>query len=382
MKALRIALPPVIGLAVLLFPTGILNLPPIFGRSGGNGRPEVTASVRELISRAESRERLGEEREQGLAVRQVSSGGRSGVVGVRMTLPGDEVRLPLEWRDSPAPTWYRWVPERGASGAIAPAPSVHLVGGSVGIRGTQPPADARSLSAGSVLTAPETPGVYALELGNGGGTQLLDGLRLIVKVPFAEQEDGRLNEYRIGRYPTEGENRTDRYAPPVGFVEVTPENQDLELSKSFKLKEFLTKDQHDAWPKYVVVDTLLLDKLELVMMELEAMGVEAERMHVMSGYRTPQYNIQGVGSGRALLSRHQFGDAADVWVDNEGDGYMSDLNGDGQRDSDDARVILQAVDSVEARFPELVGGAGVYGPRTGVRGPFLHIDVRGSRSRW
>lgn len=381
MKALRIALPPVIGLAVLFLPSGIFDLPPIFGRSGGGGTPEVTVSARELISRAEARERLGGKRAQGLDVRLVSSVGRSGLVRVRMTLPGDELAVPLEWRDSPAPTWYRWVPELGVSGVVAPAPSVHLAGASGGVRRMQRPADGRPLVDG-VLIAPELPGVYALELGNAGGSQRLDGLQLIVKVPFTEQRNGQLNEYRIGRYPTEGQNRSDRYAPPPGFVEVTPENQDLKLSKNFRLKEFVTKDQHDAWPKYVVVDTLLLDKLELVMMQLEAMGVRAERMHVMSGYRTPQYNSQGVGAGRALLSRHQFGDAADVWVDNEDNGYMSDLNGDGQRDSGDARVILQAVDSVEAKFPELVGGAGVYGARPGVRGPFLHIDVRGSRSRW
>jgi hypothetical protein len=60
---------------------------------------------------------------------------------------------------------------------------------------------------------------------------------------------------------------------------------------------------------------------------------------------------------------------------------MDDLNQDGRRDTDDARVMLRAVERVEARYPELMGGAGVYRDN-GAHGPFIHIDVRGERSRW
>jgi hypothetical protein len=44
-------------------------------------------------------------------------------------------------------------------------------------------------------------------------------------------------------------------------------------------------------------------------------------------------------------------------------------------------VILKAVDRVERRYPQLIGGAGVY-PANGYHGPFIHIDARGQHSRW
>ena len=60
----------------------------------------------------------------------------------------------------------------------------------------------------------------------------------------------------------------------------------------------------------------------------------------MSGFRTPQYNVAGGNTGgRAGLSRHMYGDAADVFIDNDGDGVMDDLNRDGRSSIEDARVI-------------------------------------------
>jgi hypothetical protein len=60
---------------------------------------------------------------------------------------------------------------------------------------------------------------------------------------------------------------------------------------------------------------------------------------------------------------------------------MDDLNGDGRVDIADVNVIQRAVEKVELRYPELVGGVGVYSSM-GPRGPFAHIDVRGERARW
>jgi uncharacterized protein YcbK (DUF882 family) len=105
-------------------------------------------------------------------------------------------------------------------------------------------------------------------------------------------------------------------------------------------------------------------------------------MTVMSGFRTPNYNLTGGNTqGRANLSRHMYGDAADVFVDNDGNGLMDDLNGDGRVDVRDAEVIGQAVERVEQKNPSLVGGVGVYVASSG-HGPFTHIDVRGYRARW
>jgi len=103
---------------------------------------------------------------------------------------------------------------------------------------------------------------------------------------------------------------------------------------------------------------------------------------VMSGFRTPQYNHTGGNTeGRANLSRHMYGDASDIFIDNDGNGVMDDLNHDGRVDIRDAQVINDAVDKVERDNPSLVGGVGVYSACCG-HGPFTHIDVRGFRARW
>ena len=136
------------------------------------------------------------------------------------------------------------------------------------------------------------------------------------------------------------------------------------------------------WPKYLVLREALLDKLELTIAELERSGTPVRHVSVMSGFRTPQYNDQGVGAGgRAQNSRHQYGDAADVFVDNDRNGRLDDLNGDGRVDTRDVRVMVAAVERVEQRYPSLVGGAGVYKANS-AHGPFVHVDVRGSRARW
>jgi hypothetical protein len=272
-----------------------------------------------------------------------------------------QLSLPLEWLATPPPdVAYGWEPMAGTR--------LRLLGG-----------DAHLASG---LRAPSQAGVWRLRLRGADWAQSVGELNVITRVPFEAKRGGFLNGYRIGTYSTEGAGRTDMYAPPSGFIEVTAENQDLQVSANFRLRNFLTKDQFGVWPKYLVLDLRLIDKLELVMQELEAMGIRADHMAVMSGFRTPAYNIQGVGSGgRALRSRHTYGDAADVWIDNDRDGYMDDLNGDGRRDTEDARLILRAVDRVERRYPELIGGAGIYRDN-GAHGPFIHIDARGYPSRW
>lgn len=231
------------------------------------------------------------------------------------------------------------------------------------------------------VVAPDGAGVWRLEVmrdsAHGGSG---DSLLYVTTVPFAEKRDGRLNGYHIGNYPTELSPRSDVYAPPEAFIEVTPENQDLQISEHFRLRHFLTKDQFDVWPKYLALNLRLVDKLELVIQELNAMGVRALAIHVMSGFRTPQYNGPG-GDGRATLSRHMYGDAADVWVDGDHDGYIDDLNGDGRNDIRDAEVLLRAVERVEQKYPELTGGAGLY-QANHTHGPYVHVDVRGTRARW
>lgn len=285
--------------------------------------------------------------------------GRSGKLRAVVTDLNRRLELPLEWAEAdPVEASYSWAPQAGTR--------VRVLGGGGALHGG--------------LFAPSTEGVWRLHLRGATWAQEMGDLSVITRVPFSEKRGGVLNGYRIGEYATESDGRTDRYAPPAGFIEVTRENQDLYVSEHFRLRNFLTKDQFAVWPKYLALDLRLIDKLELVIQELNAMGVRAEHVAVMSGFRTPAYNGPGEG-GRARLSRHTYGDASDVWVDNDQDGYIDDLNGDGRRDTDDVRVMLRAVDRVENRHPELIGGAGVY-DGNGAHGPFIHIDARGYTARW
>jgi hypothetical protein len=234
------------------------------------------------------------------------------------------------------------------------------------------------------FTAPKRPGVYKLAVELNKATRSIDDLKIITLVPFAEKQKDRIGLYYLGRWPFESGKAPPRpsYANPTGFIEVTRENKDTPVSEHFKLRDFLTKDQFDVWPKYLLLDSRLLDKLELVIQELEAEGHRVERVHIMSGFRTPIYNHSGGNTGgRANLSRHMYGDAADIWVDNDGNGLMDDLNGDGKVDTEDAEVIARAAERVEAKHPGLVGGVGIYKACCG-HGPFTHVDVRGYRARW
>ena len=199
---------------------------------------------------------------------------------------------------------------------------------------------------------------------------------------FGQKVRAWLNGYRLGYWPQEkGRLRSEAYKNPDGFIEVTPENEDTRVSEHFRLRDFVSHGQKEVWPKYVVLREPLLDKLELVIEDLNDHGVNAEGMRVRSGFRTPAHNLAVRGEGSARDSRHQFGDAADVFIDQVGNGKMSDLNGDGKVSFADVKMILDAVERVEARYPELVGGTGLYA-YSGRSGPFAHIDVRGVRARW
>jgi len=201
--------------------------------------------------------------------------------------------------------------------------------------------------------------------------------------PFAMKRGDKMGRYRMGFWPAELRLVTSQgYENPQGFIEVTRENQDLFVSEHFRLRDFLTHDQNDVWPKYLVLREELLDKLELVIADLTVRGVPASNVIVMSGFRTPHHNQYGIGEdGGARDSRHQFGDGADIIIDSNRDGRMDDLNFDGRVNTRDAEEILHAVDRVERLYPDLVGGVGTYAAM-GPSGPFAHIDVRGYKARW
>lgn len=202
-------------------------------------------------------------------------------------------------------------------------------------------------------------------------------------VPFAQKQNGRVGAYNVGRFP--GERRSTRHPAwgvPEGFISLTPEMLTLRVSTHLTLGDFASlRDQRDVWPRALVLDLRLVDKLELILGALRDSGVAAPRFKVLSGFRTPSVTLRNARTAQAPDSRHQYGDAADLIVDADGDGRMDDLTGDGRVNLDDARYLVRLVLAVEAAHPDLVGGIGVY-RGTGAAGPFVHVDARGERARW
>jgi hypothetical protein len=235
----------------------------------------------------------------------------------------------------------------------------------------------------SAFVAPKRPGIWNLALKVGNAIKPLADFSVITLRPATEEKAGRLGLYYIGNWPAARKGQPGvTYAPPNGFIEVTQENQNTQLSEHFRIKDFLPHDQANIWPKYVVIDIKMIDKDELVLQDLKEHGINPNGVRVLSGFRTPQYNSGGGDTrGRAALSRHMYGDANDIFIDNDGDGQMDDLNHDGRVNIADAKVIQDAVNRVERAHPSLIGGCGIYSG-TSAHGPFTHIDTRGYSARW
>jgi hypothetical protein len=235
----------------------------------------------------------------------------------------------------------------------------------------------------ATLKAPEKVGIWRLAINAANAIKPLAGFSVITLRSASEEKGGRLGLYYIGSWPAAKQVRPGVvYRPPSGFIEVTPETQNTQLSEHFRIKDFLPHDQTNVWPKYIVLDMKLIDKDELVLSDLQQHGINISGVRIMSGFRTPQYNAGGGDPrGRAALSRHMYGDANDIFIDSDGNGAMDDLNHDGRVNIADARVILDAVSRVERAHPSLVGGCGVYSG-TSAHGPFTHIDTRGYPARW
>ena len=236
----------------------------------------------------------------------------------------------------------------------------------------------------AIIAEPNRPGIWNMVLQVRDAIRSVPGMNVVTLVPASEARGGRIGSYNVGSWPSRVTSvpTPERYRPPHGFIRVTPENQDLRVSEHFVLGEFLTKGQENVWPKYVVLSPRMLDKAELTIQELEAMGHPVEKVGVISGFRTPSYNAGGGDtSGRGALSRHMYGDAVDFFVDNDGDFRMDDLSGDGRVTIADARVMAEAAERVERKYPHLIGGIGVYAP-TGAHAGFIHVDTRGYRARW
>ena len=226
-------------------------------------------------------------------------------------------------------------------------------------------------------TSPPDPGLYPIQVIAPDGAAAVI-LQAFVVVPYDRLQGDFMNGYRIGRYPEKPLRGLTDYRRPVGFVEVTRENEDVMVSPHFHLKQFLCKQPADS-QRYVVLNDRLLLALEQILERVNQAGYQATTLHIMSGYRTPAYNRS---LGNVDYSLHQWGAAADIFIDENEDGVMDDLNSDGLSDIHDAEVLYRLVDdAAQSESQGLIGGLGKY-PSTASHGPFVHVDVRGRKARW
>jgi len=226
--------------------------------------------------------------------------------------------------------------------------------------------------------APARPGAYQLKVKNPAGGTVAD-FTAFVMVPSKAVREGVLNAYQIGFYPDTPLKGNPIYVPPKGFIEVTKDNEDTKVSPNFRVKEFLTK-QKSGYPKYLVLDERLVFLLEAIGAHLEPRGWDAGDIVVMSGYRTPYYNKQ---LDDTKYSLHQWGRAADIYLDKDDNGRMDDFNNDKIISREDAVALAGVLEGLAktAELSSFIGGLGIYGP-TSAHGPFVHVDTRPSRARW
>lgn len=224
-------------------------------------------------------------------------------------------------------------------------------------------------------TAPAQPGAYVLRVEGPFETMTLNAF---VKTPF-DNNAPTLEGYHIGAYEREPLRNNPRFKPPRGLIEVNDATAGLRVSPHFTLGAFTCHQPGD--PKFVLLDERLVLKLEMLLEAVQQRGIDATTFTVMSGYRTPWYN-QSIGN-TTRYSLHLFGRAADIFIDEDGDGRMDDLNGDGLIDAADAQVLfdIAATMDEQAWYQPFIGGLGLYGPKPH-RGPFVHVDARGYAARW
>ena len=266
---------------------------------------------------------------------------------------GEHITFPLAVGGDPSKLSYEWTSLLGGDSSFAAQPIT-----------------------GADLSVPAEAGFYYLTLVNGKDRQVVKEPIVAVMRPFQDKAGSSvLDGYKIGTYLSEKlRGKTDK-EHPEGFLKVYPQFLDIAVSKHLRLHHFITHDeQADVWPKYVALNPRLLDKLELVFAELERMngGVAQQplELDVNSGYRTPAHNK--LVRRAASDSRHQYGDAADVVID---------ANGNGRIDRNDHRLVAAAVETVERQHPDLAGGMGIYTSPL-YPTPYVHIDARGQKVRW
>lgn len=225
------------------------------------------------------------------------------------------------------------------------------------------------------FVAPSRPGYYPIEVKARMRVRAVTArIQVFVMTPATQVRNGMLEGYRIGVYPDPNNKHGKIYQPPPGFIRVTRETVDLPISEHYRLGTFLCPGGN-RFPKFLVLNEALILKLEKVTHEFHRLRLLRGRISFLSTYRSPAYNVK---PGQARYSRHMWGSALDMFIDEHGKpGWMDDLNRDGKVDIKDAILMFKVIDAMSRRgaLKGMEGGLGIY-PGTQNHGPFIHMDVR------
>jgi len=236
------------------------------------------------------------------------------------------------------------------------------------------PNESLSIEAQECQSLPQNGKGYILQTSS-NATVHCDDREIQIIIKDATSHKGKVNHYTIGTYPKPMRGLKS-YAEPKYFLTLKDAKDNIKLSQHFYARDFLCK-QPSKYPKYLVVQSSLINLLEKMIEEASKRGVTIKKFVIMSGYRTPAYNKR---IGSSTYSRHMYGDAADIYVDDNHDGFMDDLDGDGKTTNKDTKWLADLANDVQRKY-KIAGGVGIY-KRTSRHPRFVHVDTRGYYARW
>lgn len=215
----------------------------------------------------------------------------------------------------------------------------------------------------------------------------------IVRRAFDAKGDGIINGYPVGIYPNPEvdsapggvRENPSAYRPPTHLIPVTPETAKMQLTPHLRLGDFSPAEDRDKF-HVIALDPRLVKFLEALCVQLNKEELKGDGLKILRGYVSPYTRQRLVREGIDVVpySRHQYGDAAVIIVDADGNGAMDDLTGDGMADVRDADRLADIVDALQ-RSMSLWGGVGTYARHDDPKAPStpcVQLDLRGWRERW
>lgn len=220
--------------------------------------------------------------------------------------------------------------------------------------------------------APRSHGIYYIDL---SCDSLTEKYTIIIPVESCRWRTTTLNSFPIGSY---GAGHL-RESNPDYFIELTPGTSGARITTHLTIGQFLCHIE-GSYPQYMAFDLRLADKLEAVLAAVQEVYPQASDIHNISGFRTPVYNAS-IGN-ETSESLHLYGKAADIWIESwPSNNLMDDIDRNKRVDVYDCEYLVELVRILETEGNVLTGGASAY-RWISTHGPFVHIDIRGSRASW